>query len=80
MTNGQRGNQPKSSPQARQSCCSIIELRQYTLGHGKRDVMIELFEREFIESQETLGMTLVGQREVLRLSPTARSRLRWEAT
>jgi hypothetical protein len=26
-----------------------------------RDVLIELFEREFIESQEALGMTLVGQ-------------------
>ena len=26
-----------------------------------RDLLIELFEREFIESQEALGMTLVGQ-------------------
>ena len=26
-----------------------------------RDVLIELFEREFVESQEALGMTLVGQ-------------------
>ncbi len=26
-----------------------------------RDVLIELFEREFIESQEALGLTLVGQ-------------------
>jgi len=26
-----------------------------------RDVLIELFEREFIESQEALGMTLIGQ-------------------
>ena len=26
-----------------------------------RDILIELFEREFIESQEALGMTLVGQ-------------------
>jgi NIPSNAP protein len=38
----------------------IIELRQYTLHPGQRDVMIELFEREFIESQETLGMKIVG--------------------
>jgi hypothetical protein len=28
---------------------------------GMRDVLIELFEREFVESQEALGMTLVGQ-------------------
>ena len=26
-----------------------------------RDVLIELFEREFVETQEALGMTLVGQ-------------------
>ena len=26
-----------------------------------RDMLIELFEREFVESQEALGMTLVGQ-------------------
>jgi len=43
------------------SCCPILELRQYTLHPGMRDVLIELFEREFIESQEALGMTLVGQ-------------------
>ena len=44
-----------------QSCCPVLELRQYTLHPGKRDVLIELFDREFIESQEALGMTLVGQ-------------------
>ena len=38
----------------------IIELRQYTLRPRKRDVLIELFEREFIESQETLGMKIIG--------------------
>ena len=42
-------------------CCPILELRQYTLHPGMRDVLIQLFEREFIESQEALGMTLVGQ-------------------
>lgn len=41
--------------------CSVIELRQYTLHPGKRDVLVELFEREFIESQEALGMRLLGQ-------------------
>lgn len=38
----------------------VVELRQYTLKPGQRDVLIELFEREFIESQETLGMKILG--------------------
>jgi len=49
------------TPMKVSSCCPILELRQYTLHPGMRDVLIELFEREFIESQEALGMTLVGQ-------------------
>jgi hypothetical protein len=43
------------------SCCSVFELRQYTLHPAKRDVLIELFEREFIEPQEAAGMKIVGQ-------------------
>jgi quinol monooxygenase YgiN len=39
----------------------IVELRQYTLHPGQRDVLIELFEREFIEPQEATGMTVIGQ-------------------
>src|SRR4030095_14160855 len=50
-----------SSSRLQQGCCPIIELRQYTLHPGKRDVLIELFDREFVESQETLGMNIVGQ-------------------
>ena len=42
-------------------CCPIVELRQYTLHPGKRDVLIELFDREFVESQEALGMKVIGQ-------------------
>jgi hypothetical protein len=38
----------------------IVELRQYTLVPGKRDVLIELFDREFVESQEELGMRILG--------------------
>ena len=38
----------------------ILELRQYTLLPGRRDDLIELFEREFVESQEELGMTILG--------------------
>ncbi|MFN2529127.1 MAG: NIPSNAP family protein [Candidatus Baltobacteraceae bacterium] len=37
-----------------------IELRRYATRPGKRDVLIELFEREFVESQEALGMVPVG--------------------
>jgi NIPSNAP len=44
-----------------QTCCPIIELRQYTLHPGKRDVLIDLFDREFVESQEALGMKVIGQ-------------------
>jgi len=38
-----------------------VELRQYTLQPGKRDVLIELFDRKFVESQEALGMRILGQ-------------------
>jgi NIPSNAP len=41
--------------------CPIVELRQYALRPGMRETLIELFEREFIESQEALGVTLFGQ-------------------
>ena len=44
-----------------QSCCPIVELRQYTLHPGKRNVLIDLFDREFVESQEALGMKFIGQ-------------------
>ena len=44
-----------------QTCCPIVELRQYTLNPGKRDVLINLFDREFVESQEALGMKVIGQ-------------------
>jgi hypothetical protein len=52
-----------SSKQARSSglCCPIVELRQYTLQSGKRDVLINLFDREFIEPQESVGIEVIGQ-------------------
>jgi len=40
---------------------SVFELRQYTLHPGQRDVLIELFDREFVESQEATGMKVLGQ-------------------
>jgi hypothetical protein len=48
----------KSSPSG---CCAVLELRQYTLKPGQRDALIALFDRHFVESQEALGMTIVGQ-------------------
>jgi hypothetical protein len=41
-------------------CCAVIELRQYTLHRYKRDVLIDVFEREFVESQEAVGIHLIG--------------------
>jgi hypothetical protein len=41
-------------------CCPVVELRQYTLKPGMRDVLIGLFEQEFIESQEAVGITVIG--------------------
>ncbi|MES2098418.1 MAG: NIPSNAP family protein [Pseudomonadota bacterium] len=40
---------------------AIVELRQYTLHPGRRDALIALFDREFIETQEAVGMTVLGQ-------------------
>jgi NIPSNAP len=42
-------------------CCPVVELRQYTLHPGKRDVLIDLFDREFVETQEALGVKIIGQ-------------------
>ena len=42
------------------TCCPVVELRQYTLEPGMRDVLIDLFEQQFIETQEAAGMTVIG--------------------
>ncbi|KRD46122.1 hypothetical protein ASE52_15585 [Acidovorax sp. Root275] len=41
--------------------CPIVELRQYTLHAGQRDVLIDLFDREFVETQEAQGLRVLGQ-------------------
>jgi hypothetical protein len=46
-------NQPRSD-------FGVVELRRYALHPGKRDALIQLFEREFIESQEEAGMVPIG--------------------
>jgi quinol monooxygenase YgiN len=40
---------------------AVIELRQYTLHPGERETLIELFDREFVESQELEGIEVLGQ-------------------
>jgi hypothetical protein len=39
----------------------ILELRQYKIVHSRREELIALFDREFVESQEACGMRLIGQ-------------------
>lgn len=39
----------------------VLELRQYTLHPGRRDELIELFDREFVETQEAVGAQVLGQ-------------------
>jgi len=39
----------------------IIELRQYLLRPGRRDDLIDLFDRELVETQEEVGMDVLGQ-------------------
>ena len=40
---------------------AIVELRQYTLHSQQREVLIDLFDREFVETQEAPGMRVLGQ-------------------
>ncbi len=39
---------------------SVFELRQYTLYGGRRDTLISLFQKNFIESQEVVGAHIIG--------------------
>lgn len=39
----------------------IVDLRMYTHQPGRRDDFIQLFEREFIETQEAVGIQVLGQ-------------------
>lgn len=40
---------------------AVVELRQYTLHPGQRDMLIDLFEQHFIEAQEQTGLRVLGQ-------------------
>lgn len=39
----------------------VLELRQYRITPGGRDGFTALFDREFVETQEAVGITLLGQ-------------------
>jgi len=52
---------PAEIIEPQETCCPIVELRQYALHPGKRDDLIDLFDREFVETQEAVGMTIIGQ-------------------
>jgi hypothetical protein len=40
---------------------TIVELRQYTLVPGGRDTLISIFDANFVDTQEAVGATIVGQ-------------------
>ncbi len=46
---------------SRQYWSPIVELRQYVLRPGQRDVLIEPFDAELVETQEDVGMKVIGQ-------------------
>jgi hypothetical protein len=48
-------------PQADASCCSVVELRQYTLHPGRREPFIELFDGTFADPLDATGMTVIGE-------------------
>jgi hypothetical protein len=49
------------APVAAPALDRVLELRQYTLHPGQRDVLIELFDRDLVEPQERAGMRVIGQ-------------------
>lgn len=45
----------------RGAAAQIVELRRYALRTGQRETLVELFDREFVETQEAEGMAILGQ-------------------
>ncbi|WP_318012388.1 NIPSNAP family protein [Mesorhizobium sp. BR1-1-4] len=52
---------PNATPKPAVLASPIVELRQYTLKPGRRETLIDIFDTQFIESQEDAGMTIIGQ-------------------
>src|SRR5262245_58537887 len=40
---------------------SVVELRHYRLHSRARETLIDLFDREFVETQEPVGIAVIGQ-------------------
>jgi hypothetical protein len=51
---------PPADVETATRCCRVVELRRYTLHPFKRDVLIDLFDREFVEPQEASGLHVLG--------------------
>jgi hypothetical protein len=47
--------------QTNDSCCNVIELRQYSLYPGRRESFIQLFDSTFADPLDATGMTVIGQ-------------------
>jgi hypothetical protein len=50
-----------AQPALAADCCAVVELRQYVTYPGTRDTLTHLFEERFIESQEAVGIRVLGQ-------------------
>jgi len=40
---------------------AVVELRRYALRPGQRDTLVDLFDANFVESQERVGIDVIGQ-------------------
>jgi quinol monooxygenase YgiN len=40
---------------------TIFELRQYVLHPGQRDILVDVFDDNFVEGQEAVGIRIIGQ-------------------
>jgi quinol monooxygenase YgiN len=54
------GNATAAEPLGAATHSAVVELRQYTLKPEQRDVMIDIFERHFVETQEAAGAKVIG--------------------
>lgn len=61
ISRDEEGNAGQMSEPVFPASCPIVELRQYSLKPGRRDELIALFERHFLEGQEQYGMKILGQ-------------------
>ena len=43
------------------TCCPVVELRRYSLHPGMRETLITLFDREFVDAQEAVGIRVIAQ-------------------